>query len=152
MSNRTLESDEQVKVPATDIVIQGLESIIPPSFSPIEDLKQVVGKDGIITMVTDQFLLLNAERLKEVLGEDTYRAYISSLAGTAPSPMSQLRSKMSDDDLLDTVKSRYLQSPSEMRSYIQGLDDRLQELKASLEMQIAEIQQSAPASEGSSSE
>lgn len=152
MSNKKIESDEQVKVPATDVVIQGLESIIPPSFSPIEDLKQVIGKDGVITMVTDQFLLLNVERLKEVLGEDTYRAYVSSLAGTAPSPMSQLRSRMSDDDLLDTVKSRYVQSPSEMRSYIQGLDDRLQELKASLEMQISEMQQSAPAPEESSSE
>lgn len=152
MSGKILKSDEQVKVPVTDTVVQGLDSIIPPSFSPIEDLKQVIDKDGIITMVTDQFLLLNAERLKQVLGEDTYRAYISSLAGTAPSPMSQLRSKMSDDDLLDTVKSRYVQSPSEMRSYIEGLEDRFQKLKSSLEMQIAEMQQSAPAPAESSSE
>lgn len=143
---------EPEKVPTTEILVQGLDSIIPPSFSPIEDLKQVVNRDGVITMVSDQFLLLNAERLRNVLGEDTYRAYIASLSGTAPSSLSQLRSKMSDDQLLDSVKDRYIQHPSELRSYVEGLDSRLQELKSSIERQMVEQQQTAPAPETSSSE
>lgn len=143
---------DPVKGPVTEVLIQGLDSAIPPSFSPIEDLKQVVSEDGVITMVTDQFLLLNAERLRNVLGEDTYRAYISSLSGSVSSSLSQLREKMSDDDLLDSVKDRYIQHPSELRSYIDGLDARLQELKGSIERQLAEQQQSAPVPEQSTPE
>lgn len=133
---------EPEKVPATEVLIQGLDSMVTPSISPIEDLKQIVSKDGVITMVTDQFLLLNAERLRNVLGEDTYRAYVASLSSAPASPLSQLRAKLSDDDLLDSVKDRYIQHPSEVRSYVQGLDARLQTLKESIERQIAEQQQS----------
>lgn len=134
---------EPEKVPATEVLIQGLDSMVIPSISPIEDLKQIVSKDGVITMVTDQFLLLNAERLRNVLGEDTYRAYVASLSSAPPvSPLSQLRAKLSDDDLLDSVKDRYIQHPSEVKSYVQGLDARLQTLKESIERQIAEQQQS----------
>lgn len=143
---------EPEKVPNDEVLLQGISSQIPPSFSPIEDLKQIISSDGVITMVTDQFLLLNTERLRSVLGEDTYRAYIASLSGTAPSSLSQLRSKMSDEQLLDSVKDRYIQHPSELRSYVEGLDSRLQELKSSIERQMVEQQQTAPAPESSSSE
>lgn len=143
---------EPEKVPNDEVLLQGISSQIPPSFSPIEDLKQIISPDGVITMVTDQFLLLNTERLRSVLGEDTYRAYIASLSGTAPSSLSQLRSKMSDEQLLDSVKDRYIQHPSELRSYVEGLDSRLQELKSSIERQMVEQQQTAPAPESSSSE
>lgn len=130
------------KVPTTEILVQGLDSMVVPSISPIEELKQIISKDGVITMVTDQFLLLNAERLRNVLGEDTYRAYVASLSSAPPaSPLSQLRAKLSDDDLLDSVKDRYIQHPSEVKSYIQGLDARLQTLKESIERQISEQQQ-----------
>ena len=140
---------EPEKVPATEVLIQGLDSMVTPSISPIEDLKQIISKDGVITMVTDQFLLLNAERLRNVLGEDTYRAYIASLSASPASPLSQLRAKLSDDDLLDSVKDRYIQHPSEVKSYIQGLDARLQTLKESIERQISERQQGPVPSESS---
>lgn len=140
---------EPEKVPTTEVLIQGLDSMIAPSISPIEDLKQIVSSDGVITMVTDQFLLLNAERLRNVLGEDTYRAYIASLSASPASPLSQLRAKLSDDDLLDSVKDRYIQHPSEVKSYIQGLDARLQTLKESIERKISEQQQGSVPSESS---
>lgn len=140
---------EPEKVPTTEVLLQGLDSMITPSISPIEDLKQIVSKDGVITMVTDQFLLLNAERLRNVLGEDTYRAYIASLSASPASPLSQLRAKLSDDDLLDSVKDRYIQHPSEVKSYIQGLDARLQTLKESIERQISEQRQGSVPSESS---
>lgn len=140
---------EPEKVPTTEVLLQGLDSMITPSISPIEDLKQIVSKDGVITMVTDQFLLLNAERLRNVLGEDTYRAYIASLSAPPASPLSQLRAKLSDDDLLDSVKDRYIQHPSEVKSYIQGLDARLQTLKESIERQISEQRQGPVPSESS---
>lgn len=136
-------------VPATEVLIQGLDSMVTPSISPIEDLKQIVSKDGVITMVTDQFLLLNAERLRNVLGEDTYRAYIASLSASPASPLSRLRARLSDDDLLDSVKDRYIQHPSEVKSYIQGLDARLQTLKESIERQISERQQGSVPPESS---
>lgn len=140
---------EPEKVPATEVLIQGLDSMVTPSISPIEDLKQIVSKDGVITMVTDQFLLLNAERLRNVLGEDTYRAYIASLSASPASPLSRLRARLSDDDLLDSVKDRYIQHPSEVKSYIQGLDARLQTLKESIERQISERQQGSVPPESS---
>lgn len=140
---------EPEKVPTTEVLLQGLDSMITPSISPIEDLKQIVSKDGVITMVTDQFLLLNAERLRNVLGEDTYRAYVASLSASPASPLSQLRAKLSDDDLLDSVKDRYIQHPSEVKSYIQGLDARLQTLKESIERQISEQRQGSVPPESS---
>lgn len=140
---------EPEKVPATEVLIQGLDSMVTPSISPIENLKQIISKDGVITMVTDLFLLLNAERLRNVLGEDTYRAYIASLSASPASSLSQLRAKLSDDDLLNSVKDRYIQHPSEVRSYIQGLDARLQTLKESIERQISERQQGPVPSESS---
>ncbi len=140
---------EPEKVPTTEVLIQGLDSMVIPSISPIEDLKQIVSKDGVITMVTDQFLLLNAERLRNVLGEDTYRAYVASLSASPASPLSRLRAKLSDDDLLDSVKDRYIQHPSEVKSYIQGLDARLQTLKESIERQISEQQQGSVPPESS---
>lgn len=140
---------EPEKVPTTEVLLQGLDSMVTPSISPIEDLKQIVSKDGVITMVTDQFLLLNAERLRNVLGEDTYRAYVASLSASPASPLSQLRAKLSDDDLLDSVKDRYIQHPSEVKSYIQGLDARLQTLKESIERQISEQRQGSVPPESS---
>lgn len=138
------------KVPATEVVIQGLDSIVPPSFSPIESLKQIISEDGVITMVSDQFLLLNAERLKNVLGEDTYRAYIASLSASGPSPYRELSAKLSDDQLLDSVKSRYIQAPCEIRDYIDGLDDHLQDLKHTIESQVAAAQTEKSATADSS--
>ena len=97
-------------------------------------------------MVSDQFLLLNVERLKKVLGEDTYRAYITSLSASGSSPYRELSAKLSDEQLLDSVKSRYIQAPSEIRSYIDGLDEHLQDLKHTIESRIASAQAEESAS------
>lgn len=53
----------------------------------------------------------------------------------SPSQIQQIMDKMSDDDLLSTVRSRYIQSPSEiiawskeLSAYAEGLEAQAQEL------------------------
>lgn len=62
------------------------------------------------------YLLFNQERLS-TLGIDGVKNYLDSLANQSNDPLSELRKNCSDDDLLATIKSRYLQTPSEILAW-----------------------------------
>ena len=122
---------------------------VVPEFSEIEPLRFISVNSGEsdddcgLYYVSDVYLLLNAERILNVLGEDTYRHLINSLGSYKPSATASLRSQLSDDDMLDSHKSRYIQSASDMRAYTQDLIERFSDLKESVEAQIAEQQASS---------
>ena len=64
----------------------------------------------------DVTLLFNQQRLEKVLGKDSLKAFFDSLAPKSDA-LRSLRSKISDNDLADLCKSRYLQSPSEILAW-----------------------------------
>lgn len=79
----------------------------------------VPGSDDSITLTSDVSMLFNQKRLDRC-SKDALIQYFDSMARTS-SDFSALRSKLSDDQLISIVKSRYLQSPSELLAYSEGL-------------------------------
>lgn len=77
------------------------------------------GCDDSITLTSDVAMLFNQQRLDRC-SKDSLLEYFNSLSRTS-SALSELRSKLSDDQLISIVKSRYIQSPSELLAYSESL-------------------------------
>lgn len=73
----------------------------------------------VVTLTSDICMLFNQQRLDR-MSKDRLLAYFENLAVTDPK-MSELRSKLSDDQLCSFVKSRFIQSPSELMAWSQYL-------------------------------
>lgn len=84
---------------------------------PVQDklmqLSTVVGKDGSVTISTDITLIFNQQRLENKLTADELREYIQRYTPNK----SVYTAQLDDETLLSTLKSRHVQSLSEMRSW-----------------------------------
>lgn len=101
-----------------------------PTKSAHDDIESVSYVDPII-------ILFNQDRLQS-LGDMGVKAFLDSLQ-QRESSLAELRKKVSDDDLCAMMKSRYLQTPSEVTSwcrYIEGNVDAFnKEVQALLDAQ-----------------
>lgn len=77
------------------------------------------GSDDSITLTSDIAMLFNQQRLDRC-SKDALLQYFDGIARTNTA-FSELRSKLNDDQLISIVKSRYLQSPSELLAYSESL-------------------------------
>lgn len=84
--------------------------------------------------ISDIQLILDRDRLIGVLGEDAYNAMIRSMSNPVSSPYKN--GKFSDELLASTVKSRYIQAPSEVKAWADSLVDRGIELNKAIEDSI----------------
>lgn len=77
--------------------------------------------DGVETVIltSDIYMLFNQQRLDKMT-KDRLLAYFENLSVNEPK-MRELRSKLSDDQLCSFVKSRFIQSPSELMAWSQYL-------------------------------
>lgn len=84
---------------------------------PVQDklmqLSTVKGKDGSITVSTDISLIFNQQRLENKLTANELREYIQRYTPNK----SVYTAQLDDDTLLSTLKSRHIQSLSEMRAW-----------------------------------
>lgn len=84
---------------------------------PVQDklmqLSTVECKDGSITISTDISLIFNQQRLENKLNATELRDYIQRYTPNKSVYIAQL----DDETLLNTLKSRHIQSLSEMRSW-----------------------------------
>lgn len=84
---------------------------------PVQDklmqLSTVIGKDGSITVSTDISLIFNQQRLENKLTASELREYIQRYTPNR----SVYTAQLDDETLLNTLKSRHIQSLSEMRSW-----------------------------------
>lgn len=84
---------------------------------PVQDklmqLATVKDKDGSITITTDISLIFNQQRLENKLTATELREYIQRYTPNK----SVYTAQLDDDTLLDTLKSRHIQSLSEMRAW-----------------------------------
>lgn len=84
---------------------------------PVQDklmqLSTVQGKDSSITISTDISLIFNQQRLENKLTASELREYIQRYTPNK----SVYTAQLDDDTLLSTLKSRHIQSLSEMRSW-----------------------------------
>ena len=91
--------------------------------TPVDEFTNevVTDPDGSesVTLTSDISMLFNQQRLDRCT-KDSLLQYFESLGRTSTA-LSELRSKLTDDQLISIVKSRYLQSPSELLAYSEGL-------------------------------
>ena len=84
---------------------------------PVQDtlaqLATVINKDGSITVSNDITLIFNQQRLENKLTASELREYIQRYTPNR----SVYTAQLDDDILLSTLKSRHIQSLSEMRAW-----------------------------------
>lgn len=69
------------------------------------------------------YMLFNQERLNR-LGDGAVQLWLKQLDTAGNTAYSEVKKKISDDDLLALVKSRHIQHPSELESWINYLNER----------------------------
>lgn len=100
-----------------------------------------VNGNEVVTLTSDICMLFNQQRLDR-MSRDRLLAYFENLSVTDPK-MSELRSKLSDDQLCSFVKSRFIQSPSELMAWSQYLMSSQDEMIAAVAAEQP-IEQPAP--------
>lgn len=120
------------------IVISGMSSAIAVVVQPIESLRFYTDEDGCVRMNSDVNLLMNAERIRNQIGEENYLNIVRSIQPSR-SPYKQ---KLDDDALISTLKSRYLQSPAEVDAWMASLDQKYEDMVA--EVKAAAIDSQVP--------
>lgn len=94
----------------------------------------------VVTLTSDIYMLFNQQRLDR-MSKDRLLAYFENLSVNEPK-MCELRSKLTDDQLCSFVKSRFIQSPSELMAWSQYLMNSQDEMIAAA---AAEKQAEQPA-------
>lgn len=104
--------------------------------SPVASVRFARLPNGGIKYQSDVYLIMNQKRILQTLGSPTLKAWLD---GFDDRNTGVDMSKFTDDQILAFVKSRYIQSPSELRAWSDYLNDNAQqiidELNATVEQQ-----------------
>lgn len=118
---------------------------------PVQDklmqLSTVKNKDGSITISTDVSLIFNQQRLENKLTAGELREYIQRYTPNK----SVYTAQLDDDTLLSTLKSRHIQSLSEMRAWAEYCMENYDSLIKEAE-EKARLAAESPAAESASVE
>ena len=87
----------------------------------VEQLRFSELKDGSFKYNSDVNLLLNSERIRNAIGEDGYLNILRQISKPVHSPYQDGKNNFSDDELMRTVKPRYVQHLSEIRAWSESL-------------------------------
>lgn len=107
---------------------------------PIDELRFVEESNGSIRFVSDATLLLNEQRIINDIGEDNYRNFIRELQVNPSSPYKD--SNFTDEQLMTEIKSRYVQSPSEVREWVRDMLDQQEKISDDVKSKLEEIEAS----------
>ena len=135
------EKDNIIETPVLDTV-RVLKSAIYCQSGPIEMLRYIKDDDGVIHYVSDVNLLMNAERLRNQIGEESY---LNLIRGIQPKK-SPYDNKYTDEQLFTAIKSRFIQTPSEVLAWIESLGSAGDSIRSELNA-LAESMQSTQQSE-----
>lgn len=127
-----------------------LLNTIVPSIRPIDTLIRRENEDGSYRIVADVTLLFNEDRIINDLGEDNLRNLVRSMQTNPSSPY--IDSGLTDEQMMETVKSRYLQSPSEVRAWLETLVDRADVVRSDYETLVEEANAAAAAAAAASAD
>lgn len=117
---------------------------------PIDDLRFQVEENGSIRYVSDTTLLLNEKRIIEDIGEDAYKMFIRSLRDAPSSPYRS--GNFTDEQLFTQIKSKYCQSPSEVREWVRDMLDEMQGIEDSVKVESIAKESDKPSLDQKSSE
>lgn len=101
--------------------------------SPVDQfMKQEFERDGVksVRLTSDIYMLFNQHRLDR-MSRESLLSYFDNLIVNEPR-FGDLRSKLGDDQLISFVKSRFIQSPSELMAWSQYLMSSSDEVVAEL--------------------
>lgn len=113
-----------------------IPNTVVPSIRPIDTLLRRENEDGSYRIVSDVTLLFNEDRIINDLGEDNLRNLVRSMQTNPASPY--VDSGLTDEQMMETVKSRYLQSPSEVRAWLETLVDKADIVRSDYETMVEE--------------
>lgn len=82
------------------------------------------------------YLLFNQQRLNSI-GAGAVQLWLQDMSSAASSPLSELLKQCSDDDLLTMVKSRHLQSPSEILAWAQYMTSNMEKFQSEVAKLVA---------------
>lgn len=91
-------------------------------------------KKETIFHVDPLIMLFNQERLDN-LGSMGAKQFLDSLSQKDDS-LKELRSKCTDDQLMDMLKSRYLQTPSEVMAYCRYIEGNIEQFNTDLKVAV----------------
>ena len=111
---------------------------------PIDELRFVTEENGSVRFVSDATLLLNEQRIINDIGEDNYRNFIRELQVNPSSPYKD--GNFTDEQLMTEIKSRYVQSPSEVREWVRDMLDKQESISADVKAKLEEMKASEPGS------
>lgn len=139
--------------PAPNFTDFDLVHSVPVTPSLVDALRVDVSKnsDGSVASVSfssDISLLFNQKRLEDCLGRDGLKKFFDDMASRSPA-LTQLRQKISDDDLAAMCKSRYLQSASEILSWSNYLNENYKNLMDVVKSRVAPASDDDKAGSGS---
>lgn len=135
------KKDKTIETPILDTV-RVLKSAIYCQVGPVERLRYIKDDDGVIHYVSDVNLLMNAERLRNQIGEESY---LSLIRGIQPKK-SPYDDNYTDEQLFTAIKSRFIQTPSEVLAWIESLGSAGDSIRSELNA-LAESMQSTQQSE-----
>ena len=107
---------------------------------PIDEMRFVQELNGSIRFVSDATLLLNEQRIINDIGEDNYRNFIRELQVNPSSPYKD--SNFTDEQLMTEIKSRYIQSPSEVREWVRDMLDQQEKISDDVKAKLEEMKSS----------
>lgn len=88
------------------------------------------------------YMLFNQQRLDR-LGEGAIQMWLKQLDAAGNSSREQLKSKISDSDLLKTIKPRNIQCPADLEKWIAVLNERADVFNAEVAKIVAEEKEKA---------
>ena len=131
------KKDKTIETPALSAA-RVLKSAIYCQVGPVERLRYLKDDDGVIHYVSDVNLLMNAERLRNQIGEEPY---LNLIRGIQPKK-SPYDDNYTDEQLFTAIKSRFIQTPSEVLAWIESLGSAGDSIRSELNA-LAESMQSA---------
>lgn len=109
---------------------------------PIDEMRFVIEQNGSVRFVSDATLLLNEQRIINDIGEDNYRNFIRELQVNLSSPYKDCN--FTDEQLMTEIKSRYVQSPSEVREWVRDMLDQQENISAEAKVELEKMNTSEP--------
>ena len=135
------KKDRIIETPALNAA-RVLKSAVYCQIGPVERLRYVRDDDGVIHYVSDVNLLMNAERLRNQIGEEPY---LNLIRGIQPKK-SPYDGNYTDEQLFTAIKSRFIQTPSEVLAWIESLGSAGDSIRSELDA-LAESMESTQQSE-----
>lgn len=129
------EKDNIIETPALDAA-RVLKSAVYCQVGPVERLRYIKDDDGVVHYVSDVNLLMNAERLRNQIGEESY---LNLIRGIQPKK-SPYDNKYTDEQLFTAIKSRFVQTPSEVLAWIESLGSAGDSIRSELDTLAASVQ------------